>query len=140
MKLYHSARSSASYRVRIAMACKGMPFESRLLDMQAQQHRSAEFLAINPLGLVPALDTGTHILTQSLAIIEYLEALRPEPALILKVNQAVATGLKAPEWREQLAKQGAVPGGNSPEQFAAFMKDEYVKWGALAKAVGAKIE
>ena len=63
MKLYHSARSSASYRVRIALACKGIAYESRLLDMQALQHRSPRFLAVNPVGLVPALATGTGILT-----------------------------------------------------------------------------
>jgi len=82
MKLYHSARSSASYRVRIAMAHKGISYESRLLNMQAMQHRSPRFLAVNPLALVPALDTGAHILTQSMAIIEYLDEVRPEPALL----------------------------------------------------------
>ncbi len=84
MKLYHSARSSASYRVRIALACKGLPYESRMLDMQALQHASPQYRAVNPLALVPALDVGTAVLTQSLAIIEYLEETYPEPPLLPK--------------------------------------------------------
>ncbi len=69
MKLYHSARSSAAYRVRIALAVKGLPYESRLLNMQAMQHAGAAYRSINPAALVPALDIGGRILTQSLAII-----------------------------------------------------------------------
>jgi maleylpyruvate isomerase len=82
MKLYHSARSSASYRVRIALACKGIPYESRLLNMQAMQHASPEYRLVNPVALVPALDIGERVLGQSLAIIEYLEETHPEPRLL----------------------------------------------------------
>jgi len=70
MILYHHAVSSASYRVRIALALKGLPFNSRLLDLRAGEQRREEFLRINSQGLVPALalDDGA-VLTQSLAII-----------------------------------------------------------------------
>ena len=82
MKLYHSARSSAAYRVRIALACKGIPYESRLLDMQAMQHASPQYRSVNPAALVPALDVGERVLSQSLAIIEYLEETHPLPSLL----------------------------------------------------------
>ena len=85
MKLYGYFRSSAAYRVRIALNLKGIKVEQigvHLVKEGGRQHEPA-FLARNPQGLVPALelDDGT-ILTQSLAIIEYLESLHPEPRLI----------------------------------------------------------
>jgi len=82
MKLYHSARSSAAYRVRIALACKGLPYESRMLNMQAMQHAGPQYRSVNPAALVPSLDIGGQILTQSLAIIEYLEETHPQPPLL----------------------------------------------------------
>jgi maleylacetoacetate isomerase len=82
MKLYHSARSSAAYRVRIALAYKDLPYESRLLDMQAKQHATPQYRSVNPLALVPTLDVGTAALIQSLAIIEYLEETHPQPPLL----------------------------------------------------------
>lgn len=85
MKLYSYFRSSAAYRVRIALNLKGIAAEIvpvHLLKNGGEQ-RSPAYLARNPQGLVPALelDDGT-VLTQSLAIIEYLERIRPEPRLI----------------------------------------------------------
>ena len=82
MKLYHSARSSAAYRVRIALAVKGLGWESRLLNMQALDHGRPEYRSVNPAALVPSLDVDGHILTQSLAIIEYLEETHPQPPLL----------------------------------------------------------
>lgn len=83
MILYHHAVSSASYRVRIAMALKGLPFNSTLMDLRAGEQRREEFLQINSQGLVPALvlDDGA-VLTQSLAIIEYLDETHPQPPLL----------------------------------------------------------
>ena len=85
MKLYGYFRSSAAYRVRIALALKGIAVEQvgiHLVKEGGQQSKPA-YLARNPQGLVPALelDDGT-ILTQSLAIIDYLEAIVPEPRLV----------------------------------------------------------
>jgi maleylpyruvate isomerase len=84
MKLYHYFRSSASYRVRIALNLKGLAFEAVAVDLRppASAHRSAEFLALNPEGLVPVLLDGERVFTQSLAIIEYLEETRPQPPLL----------------------------------------------------------
>jgi maleylpyruvate isomerase len=82
MKLYHYFRSSASYRVRIALNLKGLPYEAVDIDLRLSAQRGAEFLALNPQGLVPVLIDGERTLTQSLAIIEYLEETHPRPPLL----------------------------------------------------------
>jgi maleylpyruvate isomerase len=84
LKLYGYFRSSATYRVRIALNFKGVPWEAVLVDLRAPanaQH-TAEFRALNPQRLIPVLTDGAHTLTQSLAIIEYLEETHPEPPLL----------------------------------------------------------
>ncbi len=84
MKLYSYFRSSASFRVRIALALKGLDYEYapvHLLKGGGEQF-SAGFMAINPAGLVPVLDDEGAVLTQSLAIIEYLDETRPQPPLL----------------------------------------------------------
>ena len=84
LKLYDYPRSSAAYRVRIALAHKGLTAEStqiHLLKDGGQQHM-ADYLAINPQGLVPAIDDDGHVLTQSLAIVEYLDERHPDPPLL----------------------------------------------------------
>lgn len=83
-QFYTYFRSSASYRVRIALNLKGLPFESigvHLLQGGGAQHAPA-YVALNPAHLVPTLVEGTHALGQSLAIIEYLEETCPKPALL----------------------------------------------------------
>ena len=75
-------RSSASYRVRIALALKGIAYDRTSVDLVADVQSSPEHLALNPQGLVPALQIDGLVLTQSLAIIEYLDETRPEPPLL----------------------------------------------------------
>ncbi len=79
---YEYWRSSAAYRVRIALNLKGVSYRSVQLDLTAGAQSSAEYLAINPQGLVPALAIDGHLLTQSLAIIDYLDAKYADPPMV----------------------------------------------------------
>ena len=83
MILYGHALSSASYRVRIALALKGLQVTSKLLDLRGGEQHLEEYLRINTQGFVPALklDDGA-VLTQSVAIIEYLDEMHPDPPLL----------------------------------------------------------
>lgn len=83
MKLYNYFRSSASFRVRIALALKGMAYDYVPVHLAKGEHRQAAYADIAADGLVPVLelDDGTR-LSQSMAIIEYLDETRPEPALV----------------------------------------------------------
>lgn len=82
MKLYSYFRSSAAWRVRIALHFKGLAFESIPVNLLTGAHRRPEYLAVNPQGVVPTLVDGELVLGQSLAILEYLEEIRPEPPLL----------------------------------------------------------
>src|SRR3954454_25383525 len=82
MKLHGYFRSSASYRVRIALNLKGLTADHLPHHLRKGEQRDPAYLAINPQGLVPTLDDGGTILTQSLAIIEWLEETVPEPPLL----------------------------------------------------------
>ncbi len=83
MKLYDYFRSSASYRVRIALNLKGVRPERGFVHLRRGAQRDETFLALNPQGLVPALVLdGGRVLTQSLAILEYLEETHPSPPLL----------------------------------------------------------
>jgi maleylacetoacetate isomerase len=82
MKLYTFFRSSAAFRVRIALNLKGLTYESLPRHFARNEHRSPEYLALNPQGLIPALAVDGVVLSQSLAIIEYLNDRHPEPALL----------------------------------------------------------
>jgi maleylpyruvate isomerase len=73
MILYDYFRSSAAYRVRIALNLKGLSAERRFVHLRRGEQRAAEYLALNPQGFVPMLVVGARRLTQSLAIIEYLD-------------------------------------------------------------------
>ena len=84
MRLYGYFRSSAAFRVRIALNLKGLAYEPRFVHLARGEHRQAEYGALNPQGLVPALEDGGKLLTQSLAIIEYLEEKHPSPPLLPK--------------------------------------------------------
>ena len=82
VKLYNTYISSASYRVRIALNLKGLEYEFVSVNPFKGDNLKPEYLAVNPQGVVPTLVDGRHTLTQSLAIIEYLEETRPDPPLL----------------------------------------------------------
>ena len=83
MKLYGYFRSSAAFRVRIALNLKGIKVENDFRHLRKGEHLTPQYAAINPQKLLPALqlDSG-QILSQSLAIIEYLDETHPQPPLL----------------------------------------------------------
>ncbi|MGP6086713.1 maleylacetoacetate isomerase [Antarctobacter jejuensis] len=80
--LYDYWRSSASYRVRIALNLLGLPYESRPINLVTGQHRADDYMALNPQGLLPTLLIDGQPFTQSLAILEYLHAQIPGSTLL----------------------------------------------------------
>lgn len=82
MELHHYFRSSASYRVRIALALKGLDCELISVNLVHDEHLREPYRSLSAARLVPLLQDGDKLLTQSLAIIEYLDEVHPEPALL----------------------------------------------------------
>jgi maleylacetoacetate isomerase len=82
MKLYGYFRSSAAFRVRIALNLKKLDYENAFIHLRRGDQSKPEFLGVNPQGLVPMLDDDGEKLTQSLAIIEYLDETHPEPPFL----------------------------------------------------------
>jgi maleylpyruvate isomerase len=82
MKLYNYFRSSAAYRVRIALNLKGLKAENVFIHLLKNEQRAPDYLKLNPLGLIPTLVDGDEVITQSLAIIEYLEEKYAAPPLL----------------------------------------------------------
>ena len=80
--LYDYYRSSAAYRVRIALNLKGVEYESRTVNLLNSEQKADDYRSLNPQGLVPMLEIDGHRLTQSLAIIIYLDQTLPDPPLV----------------------------------------------------------
>jgi maleylacetoacetate isomerase len=84
LTLYHYWRSSCSWRVRWVLALKGLTYESVAVNLLKGEQRSDEYLAMNPTGQVPALKVGDRILSESMAIMEWLEETYPHNPLLPK--------------------------------------------------------
>lgn len=82
MKLYTYFRSSAAYRVRIALNLKGVPYESVPVNLLKGEQLEGAYSSVNPQKRLPALDIGGQVLTQSPAILEYLDEVYPDPPLL----------------------------------------------------------
>ena len=82
MQLHNFFRSGTSHRLRIALNLKGLTYDYVAVDLRKNEHQDAYFKSLNPQGLVPALVDGDLVLTQSVAIIEWLEERYPTPALL----------------------------------------------------------
>lgn len=89
--LYDYWRSSAAYRVRIGLNLKGLAYEQRTVNLLAGDQGGAAYGEVNPQHLIPSLETPDGVLTQSLAILEWLEETQPQPPLLPKAAFARAT-------------------------------------------------
>ena len=82
MELYNYFRSSASYRVRIALALKGLEYDYKAVHLRKSEQLQESYATVSASRLVPLLRDGEHVLTQSMAIIEYLDETHPQPPLL----------------------------------------------------------
>jgi maleylacetoacetate isomerase len=82
LTLYGAWRSSAAYRVRIGLNLKGLSYDAAPVNLVTNQHQTPAFAALNPQRLVPALEVDGRVLTQSLAILDWLDETAPQPALL----------------------------------------------------------
>jgi glutathione S-transferase len=81
LELYWGSGSPYAWRVMLALEIKKIPYTSRLIEFSKKQHKSPEFLALNPRGRVPTIKDGDVVLWESLAIVAYLDRKQPEPPL-----------------------------------------------------------
>jgi len=97
MILHGYWRSSAAYRVRIGLALKGLSCEQSAHDLRLNEQKADDYMALNPQGLVPALEVDGQVVTQSAAILEWLEETHPEPALLPAdaMDRATVRGMAA---------------------------------------------
>lgn len=131
MKLY-SAPGPNSYRVRIFMAEKGLELPITQIDFGKREHKSPDFLKLNSLGQVPVLELdGGDIITESVAICRYLEALHPSPPLF--GSDAVSQG-KVEMWNRRMEQEIFATIGNVVLHTDEFFKERLTQVPAFAEA------
>ena len=146
--LYQYWRSSASYRVRWALAIKGVPFTTVPIDITHGEQLTAEHRARNPIAHVPALWIDGHILAESVAIFEYLEETRPTPALyprapwerarVRQVVELVNAGIQPLQNLVTMARHSA--DGAEQKAFAKFFNERgLLALEALVTSIAAEI-
>lgn len=132
MKLHNYFRSSTSFRARIALNLKGLDYDYIAYHLRFGEQRSDKYLAVNPQGLVPALELDDgKVIPQSLAILEYLEEMHPEPPLLPRdpfaraqiraLSYAVACDIH-PVNNLRILKYLADPLGHDQEEVAAWFR------------------
>lgn len=126
--LYGYFRSSAAYRVRSALAWKGIEYETRPIHLVKGEQRSDAYLDVNPQGLVPSLLIDGLTLGQSMAILEYLEETRPEPALL----PADPAGRAAVRWMANLIAADIHPINNT--RIGAYLRGSLGQTDATVQA------
>ena len=115
MKLYGYFRSSAAFRVRIALNLKELDYETAAIHLRRNDQSKPDYRGVNPQGLVPALEDGGRTLIQSLAIIEYLDETLPDPPLLPKDPAGPGAGPRARRHRrlrhppDQQSARAALP-------------------------------
>ncbi|MGD9828546.1 MAG: maleylacetoacetate isomerase [Hyphomicrobiaceae bacterium] len=138
MILYGYWRSAATFRVRIALALKGLAAELRPVDLSRNEQHSPAYRAVNPQGIVPTLVDGAATICQSLAIIEYLEEVYPDPALLPEDaaararSRAVAVAVAA----ELQGRTGTSIRDHLLERFGADVMTEWYRHWALVGCAG----
>jgi glutathione S-transferase len=95
IEVFWGSGSPFSWRVLLALECKGLPYQSHLIEMSKRQHKTPEYLALNPRGQVPVLRDGEVVVRESIAILAYLERQYPEPPLFGR-----SSGEAAAIWQE----------------------------------------
>ena len=149
LTLYDYHRSSAGYRVRISLALKCAPHARIDVSLLAGEQRSVEHRARNPQGLVPVLDTGEAMLTQSLAIIEWLDHAYPEPRLIPQEPLARARAMARAQViacdihpidnlrvLKRLEQQFGADAGQKAEWYRHWISEGFAALEAMAPATG----
>ena len=127
MKLYSFWRSGTSHRTRIALGLKGLSPEYVAVHLAKEEHLQDAFKAINPQQLVPALDTGSGVLIQSPAILEWLEEKSPTPALLPR----------DPQRRARVRALAAIVGCDIHPGMSAQIVSSSSPFSVLADATGA---
>ncbi len=146
MRLHGYYRSSAAYRVRIALNLKGIAVEHVAHHLRKGEQRAPAYLSLNPQGLLPALETDDgHVLTQSLAIIEWLDEIYPEPPL-LPANAyaraearafalAIAAEIHAVQNLKVLARVRTIAAGDAEGVVQAWARDVIAEGLAACEAL-----
>jgi glutathione S-transferase len=130
LTIYWGSGSPVSWRALLALALKGLPHESHRLKLSEKEHREAPFLALSPRGTFPVLCDGKQVIRESLAILNYLEAIHPEPPLFGR-----SPFEKAEIWRH-IGEHESYLGSAVQEVTRAFFRKAGVQDAeALAKAL-----